>query len=73
MTANLFQASDTDGEPFGNFRGDSLYTAFEVPDSRRIGGLRSEGLSDPVRRAHAISTPGMRTVMVWAGNVSASR
>lgn len=52
----------------------------EDDSGTRIATLRrtgreamTEGLSDPVRRAHAISTPGMRTVMVWAGNVSASR
>lgn len=36
MTANLFQASDTEGEPFGDIRGDSLYTTFEVMDSRNV-------------------------------------
>lgn len=45
MTANLFQAADADAEPFGNIRGNSLYTNFEVMDvrNRPAGHISTSG------------------------------
>ncbi|WP_433227714.1 hypothetical protein [Actinomadura formosensis] len=45
MTANLFQATDAQAEPFGTIKGDPTYTAFEVTDSRNmpVGRVSTSG------------------------------